>query len=141
VLGAISYQWIDCGNGNALIPGATTSQYTTTQGGSYAVMIITQDGCTATSMCATLVGKDEAAELGFEIFPNPTLGKLAIRFSEIVDVLRLEVIDLTGRSVLGQDFRDQQVVSLDLGDLQFGTYFLRATTNVGTIVRRFAKLN
>ncbi len=44
------YQWLDCGNGFAAIPGEMNQTYSPTVNGNYAVMI-TQSGCTDTSAC------------------------------------------------------------------------------------------
>src|SRR5690606_30664108 len=45
-----SYQWIDCDNGNVSISGETNQSFTATGNGNYAVEV-TQNGCTATSLC------------------------------------------------------------------------------------------
>ncbi|MEM9325678.1 MAG: T9SS type A sorting domain-containing protein [Bacteroidota bacterium] len=46
-----TYQWLDCDNGNMPISGATSQSYTVSATGNYAVMV-TKDGCTATSDCS-----------------------------------------------------------------------------------------
>ena len=53
----ISYQWLDCNNGFAPIPGATNKSFTATAVGSYAVIVL-QSGCYDTSGCraVTTVG-------------------------------------------------------------------------------------
>ena len=48
-------QWLDCGNGSAEVPGATTSTFTPAANGSYAVEV-TQGGCVDTSACYDVVG-------------------------------------------------------------------------------------
>lgn len=48
-----SYQWVDCNNGNAPIPGATSQSYTATANGSYAVEV-TALGCTVLSACTDI---------------------------------------------------------------------------------------
>src|SRR5690606_39110319 len=45
-----TYQWIDCDNGNVPISGETNQSFTATGNGNYAVEV-TQNGCTATSLC------------------------------------------------------------------------------------------
>ncbi len=49
----VTYQWIDCNNGNTSIPGATSRTFTATEDGSYAVTI-TKNGCAETSSCITI---------------------------------------------------------------------------------------
>lgn len=49
-----SYQWIDCNNGNANIPGATNISYTPIASGNYAVVITNSSGCSVTSSCTQI---------------------------------------------------------------------------------------
>lgn len=51
LIAGATYQWLDCGNANAIIPNAAAQTYTPTVSGSYAVKITTGGGCTATSVC------------------------------------------------------------------------------------------
>lgn len=46
-----TYQWLDCGNANAIIPNATAQTYTPTVSGSYAVKVTNAGGCSTTSAC------------------------------------------------------------------------------------------
>lgn len=45
----VSYQWLDCNNGNSPIPGANSSSYTPSATGNYAVIV--SDQCADTSAC------------------------------------------------------------------------------------------
>lgn len=66
-----SYQWLDCNAGNSPISGATTSMFTPTTNGSYALEI-TQNGCTATSSCITTdFWNCSAYSTSFTISQNP----------------------------------------------------------------------
>ena len=56
------YQWLDCGNGYAEIPGATGPSYALTVAGSYAVEV-TRNGCGDTSSCVSNVGVEELQAL------------------------------------------------------------------------------
>ncbi|MFD2600747.1 LamG-like jellyroll fold domain-containing protein [Flavobacterium suzhouense] len=49
-----TYQWVDCGNANAAVAGATAQTFTPAVTGNYAVVISTPDTCTATSSCTTV---------------------------------------------------------------------------------------
>jgi dienelactone hydrolase len=54
------YQWINCDNGNSIIPSATLQTYTATQAGDYALILGT-GSCADTSNCYTItaVGIDD----------------------------------------------------------------------------------
>ncbi|QQR87689.1 MAG: LamG domain-containing protein [Flavobacteriales bacterium] len=62
-------QWLDCDNGFTEIPGATGTQFTPSLDGSYAVEV-TQNGCTDTSACYTVVGVgiDESNNAPFHVW-------------------------------------------------------------------------
>ncbi|NVK26460.1 MAG: T9SS type A sorting domain-containing protein [Flavobacteriia bacterium] len=68
-----NYQWIDCGNGGTAISGETSSQFTATANGDYAV-IVTANGCTDTSSCVSVtgIGMAEIETEGFRVYPNPS---------------------------------------------------------------------
>ena len=61
------------------------------------------------------------------VYPNPTDGTLTI---DLPDAEKLEVLDSTGRLLLHSDASH----TLDLRDLETGTYLLRITTRQGNVV-------
>lgn len=63
------------------------------------------------------------------VYPNPTDGTLTI---DLPDAEKLEVLDSTGRLLLHSD----DIHTLDLRDLETGTYLLRITTRQGNVVSR-----
>ena len=77
--GGDEFQWIDCDNGNAVISGATSSSYTATEAGNYAV-IVTYNGCTNTSECVYTTGTavDNSTAGKLNLFPNPNSGRFTI---------------------------------------------------------------
>ena len=95
-----SYQWIDCGNGNAIIQGETSQSFTPTANGDYAV-IVTNGACADTSICTTIstIGIDETAfAQGIEIYPNPSNGIFTVNVNDLpIGELKVEVLDARGR--------------------------------------------
>jgi hypothetical protein len=74
--GSDSYQWVDCNNGYAAIPGQQSNSFTATSNGHYAV-IITYDNCTDTSSCHAITGISIDKPTGkseMKIYPNPNSG-------------------------------------------------------------------
>ncbi|MFY0671756.1 MAG: T9SS type A sorting domain-containing protein [Bacteroidia bacterium] len=75
-----TYQWLDCSNSFAIIPGETNQQFTATANGNYAVEVH-QNGCTDTSACE-LVNNVGILENSFGadlvVFPNPTKGQVKV---------------------------------------------------------------
>lgn len=95
------YQWVDCDNNYAPISGAVNGTFTPSAVGNYAC-IVTQYGCTDTSICVpiTSVGLEEETSFSkLEVFPNPSPdGVISIDPAGLSG--DFVVIDLTGRKVI-----------------------------------------
>lgn len=97
----VNYQWLDCDNNFAILPGETDSIFTASANGNYALQI-ELDGCIDTTDCVTVsgVGIDEySSPNDLQLFPNPTEGEITItsKTNEFVDLI---VYDLTGTILL-----------------------------------------
>ncbi len=101
---AATYQWLDCDNNYAAIPGETNQTFTATVPGNYA-LVTTMYSCTDTSACYHLddTGLSELDGSGLLIYPNPTSGMLSIEATGSVPVTNVEVIDLNGRQILHEE--------------------------------------
>ena len=120
-----TYQWLDCNNENAPVPGATGLNYSPTMNGSYAVEIA-ENGCVDTSACVniTTIGIDEKIFAGnMTLFPNPTSGILTI-----VSDIEFGNALLTVRNVLGKEVYRKMYSSVKQIDLNLegavGVYFI-----------------
>ena len=126
---ANSYQWIDCSTMQP-IAGETSSFYTATANGSYAVII--SDGfCEDTSVCiaVTNIGIDEQSSIGvLNVFPNPTPGQLTITSSIPTEVV---IYNTLGEAVRAENVLN--TITIDISSLEGGVYFIR--TSEGKIVR------
>jgi hypothetical protein len=119
-----TYQWIDCGNGNAPMAGATGQSYTALFNGTYAV-IITQGPCVETSSCVeitTLGIAPNTKSFGVRIFPNPVQSRFEIR-SEHGD-FQMTILDLSGKVVLCRNHvKNGEEVNIE--DFVPGVYLVR----------------
>lgn len=94
------YQWIDCAD-NTPIQGAVQQQYTPIVTGSYALQI-TNNGCTDTSVCYTVIVTDISIEKFAEnisVFPNPSSDRINIVFNNNVDYNTIQLINANGQVV------------------------------------------
>ncbi len=134
-----TYQWIDCGNGNAPIAGATFVTYTATANGTYAV-IVTKNNCTETSACATVanVGLESLnAAIEVVLAPNPTNDFVKVAYTNLNDVSFL-VMDATGKIVVASTPISNGEL-IDFRNLERGVYFVRLNSEQGTTLERVVK--
>ncbi len=94
-LAASAYQWLDCSNGRQPIAGATTRTFYSGGPGVFAVAI-SQDGCTDTSACYTILSNavQDAFWEGLALYPNPAKNQVTLEFGA---ALVLQLRDLQGR--------------------------------------------
>jgi len=138
-LAGASYQWIDCGNGNAVITGATSQSYTATANGDYAV-IVTSNNCSDTSNCITIdeVGLVKVNAATFKLYPNPTSNFVTIEFGASQDGSKVELRDARGRLLTTMAVTDE-TVHLDLTAYETGVYFVVISFSNGEQIERVVK--
>ena len=136
VLSGASYQWIDCLQGNTPITGATAQSFVAPQNGSYAV-IITDQGCTITSDCFSIISTNltEVTGPAWRLFPVPASDHLIIEGT--MGNERIQLIDVQGRTVLELRSSDERT-PMELGGVAPGTYHVRSIGPFGTRLARVA---
>jgi len=89
---------------------------------------VSQDGTTG-------VAENSANSLRF--YPNPTTGLLTVIPGELTGkVDNLTVMDITGRTIFSNVVSSGQQYNLDLSAYPGGYYFLRVTSDAGTLTRK-----
>lgn len=130
-----AYQWLDCDNNYAVVPGATNQFFTPPSTGYYAVEI-TKNGCVDTSSCHlvdfTSLNELDNAELS--IYPNPT-AEAVVHISYTGSVEMIKVIDITGREVIKAVDSDE----IDISGLVAGRYLVQIATDKGMAIRELIK--
>lgn len=90
----------------------------------------------ATLKSATLTAKGIDNELQVEVFPNPSIGKVNVRFSGMAEVgSRIDVLDLSGRIVASRKITGT-TESFDLNDAPRGIYLVKAVLGTSEIVQK-----
>jgi hypothetical protein len=119
-----SYQWIDCNNGNAIIPGATAQAFTPTANGNYAV-ILTTANCSDTSACQaiTTIGIGEYNTSAFLVYPNPTSGSLKVILGEQYQRASIQLFNALGQEVFHKTYTSTNEITFEI-DGATGVYFL-----------------
>ncbi|MES2556313.1 MAG: LamG-like jellyroll fold domain-containing protein [Bacteroidota bacterium] len=128
-----AYQWIDCGNGNQEIPGATNITFSPTANGSYAV-IITTGTCSDTSACTTIstIGLNEQELIHIGLHPNPSFDVVQVTASG--EIQYIEIFAATGELI-----RIEYNALFDIREMARGIYLVKVTTDQGTGTVRLVK--
>lgn len=134
-----TWQWVDCDNSNAPIPGATSQYYQASAVGSYAVLVT--QGCTAMSACfdVATIGIEELLVPLFSLSPVPVAHILNVELARPAQNATLRIVDMTGREVLQRTFGSSRKVALDVSALHPGAYFVRVQADGTARVLRFVR--
>ena len=90
-----TFQWYENGN---LITGANNDTYTPTQSGNYSVTISDPVGCTFSSpIYVYTVGIESFTSNLWSLYPNPAESSINLILSENINVLFIEIYDISGR--------------------------------------------
>ncbi|MGB0888034.1 MAG: T9SS type A sorting domain-containing protein, partial [Vicingaceae bacterium] len=129
-LSGATYQWIDCDNGNAIIPGAINQTYTVTSSGNYAV-IITDAGCSGTSACTNVILtsiESVSSIKSVNIYPNPTTGNTFVNLNDFKNA-EISITDLTGKLLFHINNKNESIIELPTTDFSKGVYFVKVYNN------------
>lgn len=134
----VSYQWLDCDNGNTAISGATNQSFTATTNGNYAVQI-TQSGCSDISDCIEVnsVGITEVSQFGFNVYPNPSKDVFNFTFNG-QNELMIQLTDLNGK-ILWSETSENGAGSINVSHYAVGTYLLKVSNGTSEEVIRVVK--
>lgn len=120
-----SYQWLDCDNGFAVIPGDTLQSFTAMVNGNYAVQI-TEGGCVDTSACVAInsVGiVENTFGQDFKVYPNPTRGNFSLDLGLIPGEVQITLRDLNGRLIQSQTYSGTALIDMEISEPK-GMYIL-----------------
>lgn len=131
---ATTYQWYLNG---VQIAGATSQNYTPTQGGYYLVRTTDANGCVyvySKDVNFTMNGVNESDALGaVAVYPNPASGVFHIANAELLgDNYTILVRDAIGNTLS----TESNVTSLDLSKYQDGIYLLSIRAEGGEVLNR-----
>ena len=120
-----TYQWLNCGQNYAVIPGATEQSFTPTASGLYACRV-TYDGCTANTNCMTVnvVGVDGVASSNFTVYPNPSKGRFTVATSTAMNDAKIEVYSVVGQIVYTGVLTGNEMM-IDLEEQPNGVYIIK----------------
>ena len=137
----VTFQWINCAQRYAPVPGATGQTFQSTVAGEFAVIIM-QNSCVDTSACyqtPLVVGIEDDQNQQHTPFPNPVDNLLYINLQSPNTSISLELIDMKGRTIKEQDFHQQSLAEFDLRAIPAGAYLLKLQTDQGISIMTVIK--
>lgn len=132
------YQWVDCNNSNAIIPGATSQDFYPETLGNYAVQITNNDGCLFTSECAEVyaIGINENSfATTVQLYPNPTSGAFTIDFGKTYESIDLKIFNILGEQIKQMHFDNTQQAFINF-EAAKAWYFIEIENENGAIIRK-----
>lgn len=131
-----TYEWIDCATLTPL-SGETSQTATIVANGSYAVVVTLGGVCTDTSDCVLInyIGVEEADNVAFKVYPNPTRDQVTITMN--ASVAMVEVLDAQGK--LLQVVTVENGGQIDLSTFDRGVYYLRIKTDKESSLHRIVR--
>lgn len=124
-----TYQWIDCGN-NQAISGETNESYTITQNGSFA-LVVENGSCSDTSECFIVdnVSTDNIEALNnLSISPNPTKG--LIYLTGDAKIQSASIYAANGQKIV--ELNEENLETIDLSNFDKGIYLIHILTEENT---------
>ena len=130
--GMASYQWFNCDNGQPM-QNANEQTFTATQNGSYAVQLVSTNGCPAQSSCYAVTGSSVASinAVNILLYPNPTQNAVIVNHPALSNAV-LVLTDMIGRTLQTQRASNSQT-TLTLNDIAPGSYCVRFTVDDKTV--------
>ena len=128
-----TFQWLDCKDNFARIPGEIEGSYTATASGEYAVEI-TKGKCVDTSRCQvfTLTSTTELSSNRYSVFPNPSTGNFAIRVPSKSKDIEIQLRASNGQILYQETLLNvNKMVKLEK-QLSAGIYWLKIRDNEGS---------
>ena len=120
-----SYQWLQC-NPYLLLPLETNQSFIATANGDYAVAI-TENNCTDTSDCITVVGigfKEQVESNTIRVFPNPVQHTLQITSELALKHVTIHVMNILGETIATFNGISDDHFNIDMSDVAAGHYFI-----------------
>ncbi len=129
------YKWFNCESPNVALESASQQTYIPSKPGKYGV-IINKYGCTGNSACfnyQSMVGVDENDGYfsNMTFGPNPTNGKLDIKFNKVETDFTITIISSLGVRISKVYYGIADNVNLDLIDQPSGIYYVIFQNNKG----------
>ncbi|MCX2744378.1 T9SS type A sorting domain-containing protein [Mangrovivirga sp. M17] len=112
----VTYQWLDCNNNYAIIPGETNQSFTPVENGTYAAEL-TKNSCVDTTACVEIntlgiIDNDFGDDL--KVYPNPTDGNFSIEMGGYFKNVEISIFEIDGKLIRSAVFNNQKTIDLTI---------------------------
>ena len=123
-------QWYKNG---VLIVDAINQDFTPIEDDVYTVIVTNVDAC-ASEVSNTIIvittGIENNLNSDISVFPNPTTGKVNIKFENLNSNTKISFLDLTGKSIIEKEISAKTTISeFDLSKFPKGVYLVKVLNN------------
>jgi hypothetical protein len=134
------WQWVDCDNDNAPIPGATGQYFTATESGNYAVLV-QNAGCADTSACYQVIlsGIEEALLDAIGTWYDAPNDRIVVILGNGVGPIDLGIFDASGRALTSTGRLAVGRHEVLMAAMPPGVYVMRFSSDQGNWSRRIVK--
>lgn len=136
-----NYQWLDCENGFAPIPGETNRHFLASTNGEFAVEVA-KDGCVDTSSCqkvlTDLVIQESTFSDQIEVYPNPTSGFAIVNLKATYGTVEVVLMNSLGQKLSRSKYENKTHLPLEIQG-KSGVYFVQIKTAQETAVLKVLK--
>lgn len=134
-----AYQWLDCDNNMAIIPGETNQNFSPSSYGNYAVEV-TVGSCVEVSSCYNYNGltTNKFNKEMVEVFPNPVTSKLTIRLPNTINKATVSVVSIEGKEILKTAIEKRQH-EIEFSQFANGIYFVNIENGGRTLSYKVVK--
>jgi len=109
----------------------------------YSLIVTDANDCMVETFSRDFTSSNENLfkEGSIQLMPNPASDYIQLVFSEVLnESTSLEVIDITGRTLVRENYTSASVMQIDVSNLSDGTYFIRVINNDQFGVAKFVKI-
>jgi hypothetical protein len=142
VLAGAGYQWVDCDDNYAIIPGADEQTFAANSSGNYAV-VVTMSSCSDTSSCYNVmtvgIEDQDEQEHTLIIYPNPSTGIFQM-ISDVEQPMGVSVFNAMGQMVYSEGTVTNNTI-IDLSGVTNGLYSIQFHNEKINLIRQVITQN
>ncbi|WP_299206343.1 T9SS type A sorting domain-containing protein [Brumimicrobium sp.] len=123
---------------NTVVPSLRGTEVNPFETGTYSVTAVNEHGCYSTSTDEILdfTHLEELTEIRFNIYPNPANHVVNIDFAETLNLGKVMVTDLSGRTLIQQSIVGQSSLNVDVSALANGVYTISIINESGNLTTK-----